>query len=135
MKRALLISVLLVTLLLNACGSSTSTPTEKRGLADVVDYFRAQGLEVGEVVTKAYGMIGAVDGFGIYIEGDEVELYLFDPKRADEKTLNNLEDARRIGKFSAIGFSFPVLMNGNIMLTRYDEHPNKQRITRLFAAF
>ncbi len=149
MKKILLISVILAAMLLSACGAPTSGPTTQLApakqeptltpkpvtLTDVVRYFKEQGLEVGEIVTKAFSMMGAVDGFGIYIEGEQIELYLFDPETADDETLRNLQDAQSIGKFSAFGFSFPVVMNGDIMLTRYDEHTQKDRIIKIFKQF
>lgn len=119
-------------------GSPGSTPAQGSkavSLADVVEYFKAQGFEVGEIKTKAYEMLGAVDGFGIVIDGSPVELYLFDPKTANDETKKNLEDARRIGKMSMSGISFPVVINGNVVLAGYEEHPKKDRIIEAFKAF
>jgi hypothetical protein len=142
------LSLLIVGLIATSCQSgdtmtssapSSSVPTSKTSkavkLADVVEYFQQQGLSTGNIISKAFQMIGAEDGFGIIVEGEQVELYLFNPNTADKETLSNLDDARRIGKFSFSGFSVPVVMNGNIMLTRYDEHPHKDKIIQVFKNF
>ena len=142
---------LMVVLMLTGCasndaGSSNTSQIQEENyeevngeeeirLETVVDYFKKQGLEVGEVTMKAFEMMGAVDGFGIDVEGEQIELYLFDPETANEETLANLEDARSVGKFSMSGFSFSVIMNGNILLTRYGEHSEKDRILEVFKQF
>lgn len=104
-------------------------------LDDVVEHFRGQGLAIGEKIFKVYDMIGAIDGFGIEVEGEEIELYMFDPAAADSETLEQLESAKTKGQMSMSGFVFPVTMNGNIMLTRYDEHSEKERIIEAFKKF
>ena len=154
-KKALLLLVILCSIFIIAGCSSTdnepqsnSAPEEKTqetvqnevskktiGLADVVQYFKDQGLSVGDVSTKAYDMMGAVDGFGLDVGGNQVELYMFDPEKANEETLKNLDDAEKIGKFSAMGFSFPVVKNGNILLAGYEEHPEKDKIIEMFKSF
>jgi len=111
-------------------------------LGELVDYFAASGLEVGERQMKAYGMLGAAAGFGIEVEGDEIELYLFDPDTADEETLEYLEIARDSGKFKFVGMNMeiPVVINGYIMLTGLEfgsayVHPARDMIVEIFKDF
>ena len=81
--------------------------TKAETLANVVKHFKSNGLETGEVIGKAYDMVGAVEGFGIIVDGEQIELYRIDPKTATEETKQNLESARSIGVYNMSGFSFP----------------------------
>jgi|GEM_PF-1508892 Copper amine oxidase N-terminal domain. len=120
----------------NTIQSGSTTQTVKApDLSDVVTYLKNNGFEIGEVKPKAYSMMGAVDGFGLIVNNEQIELYLFDPSTASQEILKNLESARSIGKFSMSGFTFPVIMNGNIMLTRYETHPDKDKIVAAFKNF
>lgn len=145
-KVVLLFVLLSGLILITGCGATdksvnkdevkqeTNIPKEK-GLADVVQYFKSQGFKVGEVKTKAFDMLGAIDGFGIDVDGEQIELYIFDPNKANDETKKNLDDAEKIGKFSAFGMSIPVIKNGNIILMRYSEHSNKEKIIQTFKNF
>ncbi len=111
-------------------------------LDDLVEYFADNGLEIGERQMKAYGMLGAIAGFGLIVEGDEIELYLFDPETASEETMEYLEAARETGKFNfkEMGMEIPVVLNGYIMLTGLEfgtfyEHPEKDLIVEIFQSF
>ncbi len=109
-------------------------------LASVVEYFREQGLAVGERSPKFYDMMGAAAGFGVDIEGDEVELYLFDPETATPELLESLEIARETGKFDMMGFPMPAVINGNILMTGLEfgsfyQHPAKDEIIEVFMSY
>ncbi len=112
-------------------------------LDDLVDYLAEHGLEIGERTMKAYGMLDAVAGFGLMVEGDEIELYLFDPETAGETTLEYLYEARETGKFifeEMGGMEIPVVINGYIMLTGLEygtvyQHPEKDLIVEIFNSF
>mgnify|MGYP001177147432 FL=1 len=131
-------------MLLVACSATVTEPE----LADVVAYFREQGLTVGEnEVFKRAAAIGAVDGFGIDVEGAQIELYMFDAEMAPDETLTqntlpqSLEDTHRLEGFTwqilddSPVTIFQVVMNGNIMLTSFDEHPEKEKIIEVFKNF
>ena len=47
--------------------------TKAETLANVVKHFKSNGLETGEVIGKAYDMVGAVEGFGIIVDGEQIE--------------------------------------------------------------
>ncbi len=109
-------------------------------LASVVEYFRAEGLEVGERSPRFYDMMGAAAGFGVEIEGEEVELYLFDPETASPDMLESLEIARETGKFDMMGFQMPAVINGNILMTGLEfgsfyQHPAKDEIIEIFMSY
>jgi hypothetical protein len=135
MARVTLLFVLSLTLIFTVIGCSSDTGAEAKSLADVVDHLKESGLDVGDVETKAYEMLGAVDGFGIAVEGETIELYQFDPNSDDEVSKKNLADGKSIGKMSAAGFSFPAKVNGNFALIGYDTHPKKDEIVKIFEEF
>ncbi len=117
--------------------------TEATILDELVEYWAEHSLEIGERTMKAYGMLGAVAGFGLMVEGDEIEVYLFDPETAYEKTLEYLYEARETGKFvfeEMGGMEIPVVINGYIMLTGLEygtfyKHPEKDLIVEIFNSF
>ncbi len=106
-------------------------------LAGLVEYFKDQGLEVGERSPRFYDMMGAVAGFGLDIMGEEVELYLFDPETAAPDVLKSLQQVQETGKFDIMGFPMPAVVNGNILMTGLEfgtiyQHPAKEEIVEIF---
>ncbi len=111
-------------------------------LLKVVDHFRENGLDVGERHPKAFGLLDAIAGFGVEVEGNEVELYLFDLDNGDPETIDNLEEARSTGMFwfDVMEMDIPVVVNKNIMLTGLEygtfyEHPAKDTIIEVFVSY
>ncbi len=111
-------------------------------LLEVLDYFQNNGLNVGERTIKAYMLLDAVAGFGVEVNGNEVELYLFDPDKAQVKTVEHLKQADETGLFfiEEMLMEIPVIMNDNIMLTGLEfgtfyVHPYKDDIIEIFKGF
>lgn len=120
----------------------TSGESPARVLEALVEYFKASGLEVGERSMKAYSMMGAVAGFGLEVEGAEVELYIFDSETAEAELVDNLKEAREtnVFLFAAMNMEMPVVMNGDIMLTGLEvgeiyQHPAKDLVVEVFSNF
>ena len=117
-------------------------PSPQRILNELVEHFVESGLEVGERSMRGYSMMGAVAGFGVEIEGGEVELYLYDRENADEDLLENLNKAEESGKFlfAAMGMEIPVVINGDIMMTGLEfgsfyKHPAYDEVVDTFMKF
>lgn len=98
-------------------------------LEDVVNHFEKQGFEVGEKTFKAAEMIGAADGFGIELDGEQIELYSYD---ADSPALQEIQDN---GSYNMDGFVLPAIPNGTVVLMRYDGHPEKDKVIETFNNF
>ncbi|GAH29557.1 unnamed protein product [marine sediment metagenome] len=134
MKRKYFFVILffILAMFLSGCGKETEME-KKSGLAIVIEKFEEK-FDVGDRKMKAFGMIGAEDGFGLIVEGEEIELYKFDPDSDDEKTRENIKSAKTTGTMKMEGFSFPVIYNESIdvALTRYDEHPKRDEIVEVF---
>jgi len=119
--------------------------TAESELLKVVEFFRANGLVVGEQILKSYKMIGAQAGFGLEVEGGEIELYIFDPNTIEDDVMTALNKARNTGKFPYPSFDkdISVIIKGDIMLMGLEgdygtynyTHPAKEQITKIFEAF
>ncbi|WP_059170509.1 hypothetical protein [Bacillus sp. FJAT-27445] len=99
---------------------------KSEGLAELISYFKSSGFTIGEVKEKAFEMLGAKDGFGIEINGHEVEFYEFDVNA------ENLKEAESKGTVSMDQISFPVLLNGSIILVHAQYHPDKESLINTF---
>ncbi len=71
-------------------------------------------------------MVGAVEGFGIEINGSEIELYLYETDSPD------LEEIKTEGEYDMEGFTLPAEYNGNIVLMGHDDHPEADEIVETF---
>ncbi|MFW5991701.1 MAG: hypothetical protein ACOCQN_00740 [Halanaerobiaceae bacterium] len=111
-------------------------------LIEVEEYFRASDLNIGERLLKHHEIVGAAAGFGIKIEGKEVELYYYNLETADAGTIKSFEEARETGMFCPpeTNMEMPVIIRGNIMLMGLEygdfyTHPAKDEIIELFNNF
>ncbi len=122
--------------------AAADRPSPQRALNEMVDFMREEGLTVGERSMKGYSMMGAVAGFGVEIEGNEIELYLYDRETADSALLDNLEQAEETGEFfmETFNMNIPVYINGDIMMTGLEfgsfyTHPARDEIVEAFMKF
>ncbi len=111
-------------------------------LAEVLDHFQDHGLEVGELSPKAYEMMGASSGFGVEVEGHDVELYRFDPDVVADESLANFENARETGLFRYPGsdMDIPVYVRADILMTGLEFgtiviHPERDLVVEVFEQF
>jgi peptide subunit release factor RF-3 len=98
-------------------------------LADVLNHFESNGFTVGEKTLKAFEMVGAVDGFGIELDGENVEFYLYESDSED------LEEMKTTGQYNMDGFVINAQVNGNVALMGYEEHPEADKIVEVFNSF
>ncbi|MFW6270643.1 MAG: hypothetical protein ACOC4G_11245 [Bacillota bacterium] len=122
-----------------------SWETAENELMKVVDHFHSNNLQIGKRQPKSYKMIGATAGFGLEVEGGEIELYIFDEENSEEDVLKKLNEASNTGKFHHPSFNkdIPIIINGNKMLIGLEveygnfsqTHPAKEEITKVFKTF
>lgn len=98
------------------------TPEMKR----LVDHFKKAGLKIGEYHPKLYEMAGASAGFGLEVEGDDIEIYYFDPAKTDEETINRLKESHKP--------EGPSVLNGDYQLFII-MHPEQEKIIEVFMSF
>lgn len=113
----------------------TSTVETASKLERLLDHFSSEGLTVGKKSMKAAEMIGAKDGFGIEINGKEIEVYEFNLESKDENTVSNLKSAKENGEMQVLDIPFSVKMNGSLMISNYQDHPVKDKILDAFMNF
>lgn len=112
----------------NAPNNNEDTVSEDP-LDDVVAHFENDGFEIGEKTEKVAEMVGATDGFGIALDGTDIELYLYDDDSED------LEEIKENNEYDMDGFVFPALANGNIVIINYDEHPDEDDVVDAFNGY
>ncbi len=149
-KRFLLVLVpilIIVALILNYPDAfdSEGTLEEKmtdKTLLELVEHFEESDLKVGEnIYKKDYNRMGASDAIGFVLEGEAVEVYVFDFEDIDQDLLENLEKAQEEGLFwdEGIEKDVSVAMNDNIMLFGLEifdyVHPQKDKIVEIFDDF
>lgn len=94
----------------------------------VVNYFKDNGYSIGEKQFKSVDMIKAQDGFGIEIDGENVEFYLYDP---NSEALNEIIET---GKYNMDGFEIEAISNGTIvMIAQF--HPDKEKLVETFKSY
>lgn len=122
-KKVFVILSLFFVVLSSAACSSSSKP---KHLDDLVSYFKDKGFTVGDKTEKTYQMIGAINGFETSLDGEQVELYEFDPKQNNA----TLEQVKKDGKFA----NNDAAVNGNFMIVEYFG-PGEEKVDKAFREF
>jgi hypothetical protein len=111
-------------------------------LLEVIEHFKESDLDLGEnIYKKDYNRMGAKDAVGLVLEGEAIEVYVFDLASVDKDLLENLEKAQEEGIFwdSGIEKNINVVMNDNVMLFGLEifdyVHPQKDKIVEVFNNF
>lgn len=114
----------------------------RQELENILDHLRASGLDVGSYHDMWYDMVGAADGISAEIEGEQVELYIFDPDRADPDIIDSLVEARSSGRFrsAAMHMEMDVVVNEFLMITGLQygtvyTHPAKDKLVEAFLSY
>ncbi|MDF1618049.1 hypothetical protein [Petrocella sp. FN5] len=94
-------------------------------LEQMVDHFRGAGLKIGQYEEKNYGIIGATSGFGLEVEGGNIELYYYDPDETDSDILDALENKHNPDA------TYAIVINGYYELA-LALHPEQERIIEVF---
>ncbi len=104
----------------------------------IEDFKRAlneNGLTVTNENSKIASLIGATEGYGYTIGNDIIEVYKFDEKSDTDLTKNNIKSAKEKGIITMPEFnnaSFNVKYNKGLVLSNYEQHPNKEKILEVF---
>lgn len=103
-------------------------------LDDLKKAFVDAGLKVGDNKELAFAMLGASNGYKFDINGKPIEIYYYDSKKLT-KDQKKFYDQAKNGSVDMSGFNLPVKFKNDIMLVRFDEHPNKDKILEVFNNF
>lgn len=115
----------------SASSTVEQQPTDASKLDSLVEYFKSNGITIGAKSEKLAAMIGAKDGFAIEMNGEKIELYEYDLGSKEELTVTSLKTAKD-GYIDMSGIKINVILNNDLLLAGYDEHPDKDKITQLF---
>jgi len=99
-----------------------------RELEELVNHIRNAGFEIGKTSVKYYEMIGATAGFGLEVGGQEIELYYYDPAKAEPTVLDGLKQLHQPGGVMA------VVINGYYQMF-VALHPDQERLIQTFMDF
>jgi len=105
------------------------TQANDNQLESVVNYFESNGYSIGEKSVKAFEMVKATEGFGIEVNGANVEFYSYDPNS------EALKEIQSSGKYNMDGFEIEAVANGNIVMMGHQFHPEKDKIIETFNSY
>lgn len=117
-------AVAICALTLSACAS----PAEQKTIDGLVQHFTASGLDVGERSEKFYSLIGAENGFGVEIGGEEVEVYQFNLSITSGREM--LETLQRDGFMGGA-----VQVQDNLVMFESKQHPQWSEILTAFQSY
>lgn len=123
-KRALSILFFCV-LTLSGCGSTAQADKSLDGL---LTHLTASQFQVGTPEEKWFSMIGAENGFGVDIDGQQLEFYQFNTTiGSGKKALENVIQEGLNGS--------PVHVNGNLVILEDKQHLKWNEILTAFNAY
>lgn len=103
---------------------------KEKTLEELVEHFKQSGFNIGDKTKKAPEMIGASEGFGIEVDGEDIEIYQYELDSED------LDEIKSNGEYEMEGFGpFPAVANGNFVLISHEEHSETEKITTTFESF
>ena len=132
MKKFKILSIFFFSFLLVVLFNSCNKDNSSKSIDDLIQYF-SKNFQVSSKSEKLYQMIGAIDGCGIKINGNSVEIYKFDIN--DKGSKNILKNIESTNTFTVLGMTFPAIVNGSFVLSSYNNHPDKDKIIESFSNF
>ncbi|MDB4977924.1 MAG: hypothetical protein JWM56_110 [Candidatus Peribacteria bacterium] len=91
-------------------------------------HFTQSDLQVGEKTEKYYGILAAENGFGVSINGIDVEVYQFNTSiGSGQKALDAIIKEGLMGS--------PVYKNGDLILVENKSHPKWNEILSSFQSY
>lgn len=123
MKKILMVFITFALLFVVACSNEKAQATPKH-LNDLVTYFKNKGYKLDGKTDKYYTMIGAINGFGININGHSVELYEFDPNQKNP-ILDTVKESEELNGAKAE-------VNGIFLLVEHDNGSEMDDIVKTF---
>lgn len=112
-------------LLILLYGCTEAADQRQLSIDEFLSTLELNGLKVGEKSIKAYGLIMAIDGTGVKVNDESLEVYQYDT------TIKSGKDA--IKKWEVEGImGQPVIVNRNLLIIKKPKHPEWQRIVNVF---
>jgi hypothetical protein len=106
----------------------------KTPLDSLKDEFVKSGFEIGENEELAFAMMGATNGYKYKINGQLAEFYIYEADKLTDEGKELFEQAKK-GSVSMGGFNFKVDYVNGFVITRLDEHKDKDKIIEVVKNF
>lgn len=111
-----------------------SSEVKKNKLDSLKESFEKAGFKVGENQIIAFELINATNGYKFTLNDELIEIYQYDKDKLTEAGKKTVEEAKN-GSISMDGFTIPVKYNDGILITRHNEHKDKDKILEVFNNF
>ena len=123
MRNCRIFFVVMLSAFLFGCGNSQDD--KQLTIESFTEVLESNGIYVGEKIDKWYALLMATDGYGIDVNGGQIEVYQFDT------TIQSGKDA--IEKWKKEGFmGQPVIVNKNLMMFANKKHKDWKEIVHIF---
>lgn len=119
---ALVCSIIFLLLL---AGCTDATDQRQLSIDEFLAALESNGLTVGDKSNKAYGLIMAVDGTGVEVSDDTLEVYQYDT------TIKSGEEAIKMWQAEGI-MGQPVIVNKNLLIIKKEKHSKWDRVVSIF---
>ncbi len=123
MRIYVIYSLVFFSIILIGCGITQNR--KQITIETFTNALESNGMSIGERSEKLYGLLMAIDGYGIEVNGDFIEVYQFDT------TIKSGKEA--IEKWNKEGFmGQPVIVRKNLMMFLNKNHKNWKQIENIF---
>ena len=130
----ILIIPLLTAVIWSQAGCSTvSQKPRRKTIQGVFDHFKASGLKVDKVEDVLFQAVRASDGIIMYIDGAKVEIYDYNTAIPVQK--RHLEQVEKTEKLTVLTIPVSAVVNCNLVMLTYSQHPKMREIINAFKSF
>ena len=133
LSRSLIFLLLLATILPQVGCLTTSSAQRRKTIQGLYNHFRASGLKIESVNDVVFQAVRASDGIIMYIDGAKVEIYDYNVKIPVQK--RHLARIAKTGKINILTIPVPAIVNSNLVMLTYTQHPKIHEIKRAFKSF
>ena len=100
-------------------------------LSGLKQSFKDAGFTVGNNEPVAYEMLSAKDGMKFKLDNELIEIYEYDMSNLSVDVKSMIDQAKQ-GNVNLLGFNIPVKFNAGLILVRYNEHSQADKIVEVF---
>jgi len=104
---------------------------EKR-VDDFINALTSNGFQITAKELVSSAIIGSKEGYELTANGSNIEIFICDLTSNEEITVKNLEDVYEKGMIKVNGITSKARLNKHLMLMGYENHPEKDKIEKIF---
>lgn len=114
--------------------STKETSVKKAPLDALKDLFKSNGFNVGDNQTIDFSMIGATNGYKFTLNGELIEIYIYDESKITNEGKAMFEQAKK-GSISVAGMNVKVDYVNGFVIGRLNDHKDKDKILNVIKSF